>query len=92
MIEDIPAGELEIILGYTPSKGQILEMIEYSRTTKKPFGEVARDRSLPPMFFDWDHTGYIDTKDAGRIKIEDYQKLHPWLKLIIITIRRDEEI
>lgn len=90
MIEDLPADELTFILGYEPSKDQILEMIEYSRTTKQPLGQIAQDRSLPPMFTDWDHSGYIDTKDAGRIKVADYQKLHPWLRLIILTTQKED--
>lgn len=84
--DNLPAEELEIILGFKPGKEQILDIITRARATGKPVGEVARDCSLPPLFFDFDNTGYIDTPE-GRLKIEEYQKRHPWLKIIVIHSR-----
>ncbi|HEY5125373.1 MAG TPA: hypothetical protein VIK14_16705 [Ignavibacteria bacterium] len=86
--DNFPAEELEIILGFKPGREQVLDIIERARTSGKPVGEVARDCSLPPLFYDFKNTGFIDTKDAGRIKIEDYQALHPWLRLIIIKTHK----
>ena len=86
--DSLPAGELEIILGYKPGREQVLDILTRAKETGKPVGEVARDCSMPPLFYDFKNTGFIDTKDAGRIKIEDYQALHPWLRLIIIKTHK----
>jgi hypothetical protein len=39
---------------------------------------------MPQIYMDKDWSGYITTEEEGRILIEEYKKLHPWNKIVVI--------
>jgi len=76
--------KLEGILGYKPGKSQMTEFLRISREEKITIQEVASRYCMPKMYYDFDWSGYITTEEEGRISVEDYKKLHPWNKIIVI--------
>lgn len=75
---------VESILGYKPSKEQMREFIKIAKEEKIKIGEVASRYSMPQIYIDVDQSGYIETPEEGRIPIEEFKKLHPWNKIVVI--------
>ena len=76
--------KIEGILGYKPGKEQMAEFLKIVKDEGVTLQEVASRYSMPQIYMDKDWSGYITTEEEGRILIEEYKKLHPWNKIVVI--------
>lgn len=75
---------LKEVLGYEPGKAGMMHLIKIAKEQGVTLTEAATWAQIPKMIFDFERTGFADFDDEGRMKIEDYQKKHPFQKLIVI--------
>ncbi|MDO9254587.1 MAG: hypothetical protein Q7U54_03670 [Bacteroidales bacterium] len=75
--------EMESILGWKPGRGMRLEILKIMKEKGICLGEATALFQMSKLYTDFDNTGYIDTSE-GRMLIEDYIKLHPWNKIVVI--------
>lgn len=79
--------EMEKILGWKPRRGMRLEILKTMKEKGICLGEATSLYQMPLTVVDGNWTGYADFPGEGRILIEDYHKMNPWRKLVIIHRR-----